>query len=256
MKIAIILFPGINCEIETKLAVEKVGMKADIVRWNINPKLLESYDGYIIPGGFSYEDRIRAGVISAKEPVMNKIKQESEKGKVVLGICNGAQVLVESGIIPGIKDRVEMALAPNINPKVSGYYCTWVNIKNCSEKNVFDLCIEKNILRMPIAHGEGRFTTTDKRLVEELIENGQIAFRYCNEKGDVIDSFPFNPNKSIYNIAALCNKKGNVMAIMPHPERAFFKRQIPGFRGNFQEGLEGGDGKLIFESIKKYLEEK
>ena len=132
-KIAVILFPGTNCENEAARAVEATGMKAEIIRWN-DSKKLGLFDGYILPGGWSYEDRIRAGVIASKDKVMNVIKEEAEKGKVVLGICNGCQVLVEAGIIPGVKDKVQMALAPNINPFVSGYYCTWIKIKNASKK--------------------------------------------------------------------------------------------------------------------------
>src|SRR3989338_6350243 len=155
-KIAVMLFPGINCENETARAIESVGMKADIVRWN-DTKNLGSYDGYVLPGGWSYEDRIRAGVIAAKDPVMNIIREEAEKGKIVLGICNGCQIIVESGIIPGLQDKVQMALAPNKNPFVSGFYCTWVRIKNYSKKkNAFNLKLkDEEIIRVPIAHGEG-----------------------------------------------------------------------------------------------------
>src|SRR3989338_3801427 len=113
MTIAVILFPGTNCEEETARACKSVGLNAEIVRWN--SANIESYDGYIIPGGFSYEDRVRAGVISAKDPILKIIKKEAKKGKPVLGICNGCQILIESGLIPGLKDKVEMALAPNIN---------------------------------------------------------------------------------------------------------------------------------------------
>ena len=120
-KIAVILFPGNNCENETARAVESVGMQADIVRWN-EPKHLKEYDGYILPGGWAYEDRIRAGAIAAQDPIIKVIKEEAKSGKVVLGICNGAQILIEAGIIPGLKDKVQMALAPNINPFVSGFY--------------------------------------------------------------------------------------------------------------------------------------
>src|SRR3989338_10392366 len=197
-KIAVMLFPGINCEEESKRACEAVGMQADIVRWN-DTKRLDSYDGYILPGGWSYEDRIRAGVIAAKDPVMNIIKKEAEKGKVVLGICNGAQVLVETGIIPGLQDKVQMALAPNINPFVSGYYCTWVKIKNSvKKKNAFNLNMgHEEVMPIPIAHGEGRFTTKDQPLLQQLIQNEQLLFRYCDDKGIIMDKFPINPNGSL-----------------------------------------------------------
>ena len=258
IKIAVIMFPGNNCENETARAVEAVGIKADIVRWNII-KGLEKYDGYILPGGFSYEDRIRGGIISAQDPIMNIIKEQAYEGKPVLGICNGAQTLIESALVPGLKDKVEMALAPNKNPFVSGYYCTWVNIKlNGNKKCAFTKLFKKNaIISIPIAHAEGKFTTTEKDLIKKLIGNGQIIFRYCNEKGKIEDKFPINPNGSMYNIAGLCNKKGNVLAMMPHPERASFKRQSPKIeKKNFREMKKPMPARKIFESMKIYIEER
>lgn len=250
-KIAVILFPGTNCENETARAIESVGMKADIVRWNTT-KDLSSYDGYVLPGGWSYEDRIRAGIIAAKDSIMNVVKKEANKGKVVLGICNGCQVLVETGIIPGLKDKVEMALAPNINPFVSGFYCTWVKIKNsCKRATAFNITMDsEEIMPIPIAHGEGRFATKSKVLMQQLIAGDQLLFRYCDDAGNIADKFPINPNGSLINIAGIVNKKGNVLAMMPHPERATWMRQVPGHH----TGGEGkGPGAKIFESIKEYL---
>ena len=133
-KIAVMYFPGNNCEEETRDRCIDVGMDARIVRWNTKENLSD-FDGYIIPGGFSYEDRIRSGVIAAKEKIMEKVREEAKSGKPLLGICNGAQILVETGLIPGLKDEVQMALAPNINPFVSGYYDAWVYIKAVNSKN-------------------------------------------------------------------------------------------------------------------------
>jgi len=250
-KIAVIMFPGSNCENETARAVESAGMEPDIIRWN-SVKNLRSYDGYVLPGGWSYEDRIRAGVIASKDKVMGIIKKESEKGKVVLGICNGCQILVESGIIPGLKDKVQLALAPNINPFISGFYCTWVRIKHSSKKKTaFNLAIEKDeILPIPIAHAEGRFTTNDKVLIPNLISNDQLLFRYCDDLGNIADRFPFNPNGSLINIAGICNKDGNVLAMMPHPERAAWMHQVPELH---HKGEEPAPGSRIFHSIKEYL---
>lgn len=255
-KIAVILFPGINCENETKNAAESAGMKADIVRWN-DAKCLPDYDGYIIPGGWSYEDRIRAGIISARDPIMNIIKEEAKKGKPVLGICNGAQVLVESGIVPGLKNEVQMALAPNINPFISGFYCTWVSVKVSQNKNCAftKLYAKDEIIPMPIAHAEGRFTTIEKGLIEKLIENNQIIFRYCDKDGKIGDKFPVNPNGSMSNIAGICNREGNVMAMMPHPERASFMRQSPNKENKpFEEMEKPMPARKVFESMKIYIE--
>ena len=263
--IAVIYFPGNNCEEESLKAVLAAGMEGKIVRWN-ERRGIEEYDGFIIPGGWGYEDRIRAGVIMAKDPVFDIIKKEAENGKPVLGICNGAQALVECGMIPGLKDNVEMALAPNKNPFINGYYTTWINVKNEQEKSpcIFTKFIEKNeIIPMPIAHGEGRFVTKDYELIGKLIKNRQIVFRYSTKEGKIEESFPTNPNGAIDNIAAVCSKKGNVMAIMPHPERASFIRQLPDttelknkFAGDISAMEEPAPAMNIFKSMKKYIEEE
>ncbi|MBI2660802.1 phosphoribosylformylglycinamidine synthase I [Candidatus Woesearchaeota archaeon] len=219
--IAVIYFPGNNCEEETLRAVLATGMDGRIVRWNQSG--IEKFDGYVIPGGWAYEDRIRAGVIASKDKIMDNVGKQAEAGKPLLGICNGAQILVETGLIPGLKNKVEMALAPNINPFVSGYYCTWINVKNLNPKTAFtSRFAQDEIVAMPIAHGEGRFTTKDADLIKELEKNSQIVFKYCNKEGKIINSFPVNPNGAVDNIAAISSKKGNIMAIMPHPERTNF----------------------------------
>ena len=256
--IAVILFPGNNCENETARAIRAVGMDADIVRWNQRDKL-GNYGGYVLVGGWAHEDRIRAGAIAAKDPIIRKIKAESRKGKPVLGICNGAQVLIESGLVPGLKDEVEMALAPNTNPFVSGYYCTWIKIKNIEGNvSIFTKALEPGeVIRIPIAHGEGRFTTREDGLLKELIRNNQIAFRYCNKIGEIIDKFPVNPNGSMHCIAGICNKKGNVMAMMPHPERATWFRQHPNvWSGTFEDKEKLAPASKIFVSMKKYIESR
>jgi len=247
--IAVLYFPGNNCEIETLEAVKAAGMDGKILRWNAKQDL-KQFDGFVIPGGWAYEDRIRAGVIAAKDPVMEIIKEEAKKGKPVLGICNGAQVLVETGMIPGLKDKVEMALAPNKNPFVSGYYNAWVYIKNTKNKTAFTGLYKKDeIIYLPVAHGEGRFAMRDKTLIKQLIKNKQIIFQYCAKEGKIENKFPTNPNGSALNIAAIANKEGNVMAIMPHPERAIFKRQIP----ETQKADILTDNIKLFQSMKNYI---
>ena len=252
-KIAVLYFPGNNCEEETRDRCIDAGMDAKIIRWNSREDL-RNYDGYIIPGGFSYEDRVRSGIIAAKEKIMESVREEVKSGKPLLGICNGAQILVETGLIPGLKDRVDMALAPNVNPFVSGYYCEWVYIRNSNEKNTaFNRTYKKDeILQVPIAHGEGRFTTKDASLIKQLEKNKQIIFQYCDKDGKIIDKYPINPNGAMLNIAAISNKDGNIMAIMPHPERASYNWQLPDSikNGNRTNAIR------IFESMKKYIEEE
>jgi len=249
--IAVLYFPGNNCEEETRDRCIDVGMDAKIIRWN-SKENLSNFDGFVIPGGFSYEDRVRAGIIAAKEKIMEKVNVEVRNGKPLLGICNGAQVLVETGLIPGLRNKIEMALAPNINPLVSGYYDSWVYIKNINKKtNAFNQNYDKNeIIKLPIAHGEGRFTTKDRTLIKKLEKNKQITFRFCDGQGKIENKFPVNPNGATYNIAAISNKEGNVMAIMPHPERASFNWQVPESVKNNAKT----NAIKIFESMKKYIE--
>lgn len=272
IRIAVIQYPGTNCEYETARAVESVGMEADLFRWNEKPEELKKYEGYIIPGGFSYQDRIRAGVVAAKKSIMKTIISQAEEGKPVLGICNGAQILVETGMIPGVnRGELEVALAPNLMKERSGYYCDWVFLE-CSvepERCAFTYSFPgREVFPLPIAHAEGRFVTEKKDLLEKLIENKQVVLRYCKEDGKIEEEFPSNPNGSLYNIAGICNPRGNVFALMPHPERANWLRQVPSeLASSFSrlkleswgsaKKMEGkGPGRNIFESMKAYIEEK
>jgi phosphoribosylformylglycinamidine synthase len=234
-RIALIQFPGSNCEAETKRAAEAAGMVCDMFRWNRQPALLADYDGYIIGGGFSYQDRVRAGVIATKEPVVDALFAEVvEKGKPVLGICNGAQVLVEAGLVPGLHPgEVEMALAPNRpqpTSRISGFACKWVYIKHTAPAGCCGMTTnipEGTVIPIPIAHGEGRYTSILPGLFEKLRDAGQIVFQYCTAEGDVVDDPRVNPNGATMSMAGLCNPEGNVLAMMPHPERASFLRQMP-----------------------------
>lgn len=227
MQIGIIQFPGSNCERETKLAVIRAGMEPVEFLWNESHDKLRKLQGYVIVGGFSYEDRSRAGIIAALDPVMQEIKAQSLLGKPVLGICNGAQILVESGLVPGLENhKLAMALTENkriANGKVlgTGFYNQWVNIRLSEhfQRNAFTRQLNStSILRMPVAHAEGRFVLSNA-LLEEVIAQGLHVFQYCDANGVIDEHFPTNPNGSVLNIAAISNKQGNVMAIMPHPER-------------------------------------
>ena len=251
-KVAVILFPGTNCENETALAVKSAGMDAEIFRWNDKVDKLKSYDGFVLPGGWSYEDRIRAGAIAAKDSVMQTIREQSKLGKPVLGICNGAQVLLETGLAPDINNhhQVEMALAPNINPKIQGYYCTWIYVKIKKTDTAFTSLFEKDaVIPIPIAHGEGRYASADDEIIRKIKEN--MVFQYCDKEGNVLEKFPINPNGSVFNIAGISNKKGNVVSIMPHPERANWNRQLPGIKTDPEKAA---PARKIFESMRTYME--
>jgi phosphoribosylformylglycinamidine synthase len=272
-RVALIQFPGSNCEWETKAAAEAAGIQCDVFRWNLDPELLGEYDGYIIGGGFSYQDRVRSGVIACKEPIVARMMTEViERSKPVIGICNGAQVLVESGLIPGVNvGDVEMALAPNrADPehRLAGFCCKWVHVKlACApERCRFTAHLEPGeVMPIPIAHGEGRFTTRDEGLMDTLKANDQIVLQYCDADGVVEDRPEINPNGAVENIAALCDPGGNVLAVMPHPERASFLRQVPtDFGGVWSERrraaygdadalAEAGPGLRVFEAMREAL---
>lgn len=245
IRIAIIQFPGSNCERETMLAVKRAKMEPVEFLWNENKEKLTEFDGYIIVGGFSYEDRSRAGIIAALDPVMLALKKESEQfGKPILGICNGAQILVETGLVPGVENnKVVMALSENKrvqDGKIlgTGYYNTWIHMRLSDnyQRNAFTKYLTpREILNIPIAHGEGRFVMTNA-LLEEITMQGLNVFQYCDASGVIKNEFPVNPNGSIANIAAISNKQGNIMAMMPHPERTVF-------------------GDAIFNSLHDYIAE-
>ena len=225
--IAIIQFPGSNTERETLMACHRAGLNPVEFLWNEAPEKLSEFDGFVIVGGFSYEDRSRSGIIASLDPIMKQVRIEADFGKPVLGICNGAQILVESGLVPGLKDhRLGIAMTDNKRIKNGnvigvGYYNTWANLQMSVPytRCAFTHHLKKSEwINIPLAHGEGRFIIPDE-ILSQMINNDQTVFRYCDNRGNIIDEFPTNPNGSVYNLAAVCNPAGNVMAMMPHPER-------------------------------------
>jgi len=227
MKVAVIQFPGSNCDLDTVHVLRRVlGIKADLI-WH---KFFDgsSYDAVILPGGFSYGDHLRSGVIAAHSPAMKNVKKMVDDGKPVLGICNGFQILVESELLPG-------ALMQN---DCLTFVCKWVALRAETNRTAFTSLIPRGeILHMPVAHHEGRYMI-DEEGYRELCRNDQIVFRYVSEKGELTKES--NPNGSMDNIAGICNKEGNVVGLMPHPERASEKTV----------NLYGtNDGLLVFESM-------
>jgi phosphoribosylformylglycinamidine synthase subunit PurQ / glutaminase len=240
--IAIIQFPGSNCETESIHAVTQAGMLAEEFLWNRNAGELAKYDGYFIIGGFSYEDRSRSGVISAKNVLMAELIAQAKLGKPIIGVCNGAQILIESGLVPGLSgEQIGGALAVNVRKKDghvvgTGFYNTWCHHKVVSKANIFMTEFEDGeVFDMPIAHGEGRFVFPPE-VLNAMENNGQILFKYCNENCTIEDNFPTNPNGTMDNIAAIGNPSGNVIAMMPHPERSIISPKF-------------------FTAMRKYIEE-
>ena len=243
---------GTNCDLEVKVALEALGLGTDVLHMNQLGRLSD-YQMLIFPGGFSYGDYVRAGAIWGKE-VYSKLGRELEDfvddGKLVLGICNGFQVLVESGLLPGngAGGVPTAALANNTSAK---YECRWIRLKVERCKSPFAGSFQPgDAIRMPIGHGEGRFLLRSEDDLNELVKGDQVVFRYAMPDGNYADGrYPHNPNGSLFDIAAICNKRGNVMGMMPHPERAFFGWQLP-------ERLtkpERADGSRIFMGAIEYL---
>ena len=267
-KIAVIQFPGSNCEYETARAVRSVGLDCDIVRWNISSEQFLSYSGYILPGGFSFQDRIRAGVIASKLPIIDLVIQADQQNKPVLGICNGCQILAEAGLIPNFDEShtIQVALAPNtIQDEPCGFICDWKYVKMAKpEQNIFTkLFSENDVLPIPINHGEGRFVLSGE--IEKIL-NEFMVIRYCDANGEISSNYPVNPNGSFSNIAGLSNRRGNVLAIMPHPERATFLKQVPTWinsiwaekkLGASQADIQtAGPWKKFFQSLAEHLVNK
>ncbi len=260
---AVLQFPGVNCEYESARALEAAGAEADILRWNVDPTKLADYDLFLLPGGFSYQDRIRAGAVAAKENILDALHDAADAGKPLLGICNGAQVLVEAGFVPGLDggSGVDLALAPNQMPDREGYFTDWSHNRVASGGPCWLAGIGDKVLPLPFAHGEGRFTSRLESLFDDLEAAGQITLRYTDPAGASASGWPHNPNGSERDAAAVCNAAGNVVAMMPHPERCAWLGQVPemlegpwGERrraaaGNW-EALRGpGPGLAIFEAM-------
>ena len=229
VRIAVIRFPGVNCEDESRRAVLDCGASCDIVMWNDAGDRLAAYDGYVLPGGFSYQDRVRAGAIAAKDRVVERLFEQAMAGKPVLGICNGAQILVEAGMVPGlIPGKVEMALARNAMPDRDGYYTRWTHLAVETAGSAASLALEVgDVLPIPVAHAEGRFVSATPGLIEELFARGQAVMTYATPAGARAERFPDLPNGSAMALAAVSNPAGNVVAMMPHPERAARLGHVP-----------------------------
>jgi phosphoribosylformylglycinamidine synthase len=225
-RVAVLQLPGLNCEDESARALSAAGARPEIFRWTRPAAQLADFDGFLIPGGFSYQDRVRAGAVAAKDPLLRVIQAAAAAGKPILGICNGCQVLVEAGLVPGREHgAVEVALAPNRHPGRRGYYSRWVVLETVAGSRCRFLAGLDLTLPVPIAHAEGRFTHEDPEFFVHLAAEGLLAFRYAGVDGN--GGGAANPNGSLLGAAALTNPGGNVLAMMPHPERAAWLFQVP-----------------------------
>jgi len=225
MKSSVIIFPGSNCDRDIAFALEKFQIKNKMV-WHEETSLPKS-DLVVLPGGFSYGDYLRTGCIASKSKIINDVINHAKKGGLVLGICNGFQILIESGLLPGVLLR---------NKKLR-FLSKDIFLKVLNTNNSFCLNYKKkNIIKLPIAHNEGNYFANNE-LIKNLEDKNLIAFKYCDEKG-LINEFS-NPNGSSNNIAGILNDKKNILGMMPHPERLI------------DPLLSGEDGSIIFESLLK-----
>lgn len=228
MKAGVIVFPGSNCDRDVAVVLESVTGTAPAMVWHADSSLPD-LDLIVLPGGFSYGDYLRCGAMSAKSPIMREVVKRAEEGAAVLGICNGFQVLTESGLLPG-------ALMRN---RGLNFICkdVWLRVEDCASRFTLRYEDEQNIL-IPIAHHDGNYYADDATL-EQLEGEGQVLFRYVDESGEASDAA--NPNGSRNNIAGIVNADGNVLGMMPHPERMA------------EAALGGTDGRALFESLLETL---
>ncbi|MCS7076791.1 MAG: phosphoribosylformylglycinamidine synthase subunit PurQ [Bacteroidia bacterium] len=228
MKFGVVVFPGSNCDQDITDGITHFLRQDCIKLWHKNTDL-EGCDVIVLPGGFSYGDYLRSGAIARFSPIMNEVVRFANKGGIVVGICNGFQIATEAGLLPG-------ALLPNTQQK---FLCKNVYIKPTHTQSRFTNAMQTNkSYQIPIAHAEGRYYVDDNTL-KDMQDNGQILFQYCDVQGKVSEEV--NPNGSLLNIAGVCNKKGNVMGMMPHPERAL------------DPDAHNTDGIYIFESLLRNL---
>ena len=223
MKFGVVVFPGSNCDMDMIYVLRNI-MKQDVVALWHKETDLKKCDFIILPGGFSYGDYLRSGAIANYSPIMSSIINHANKGGYVIGICNGFQILCESGLLKG-------ALLHNTNHK---FICKNIFLKTINRNTIITKSYSEDPIKIPIAHGEGRFYANEDDL--KIIEDGeQVLFKYCDKIGNVSEYA--NPNGSLLNIAGICNKKKNVFGMMPHPERAS------------DLDLKNTDGKILFDSI-------
>jgi phosphoribosylformylglycinamidine synthase len=218
-RVAVLVFPGTNSEEETVRACRAAGVHAETVHWNASLGEARRYDAYVLPGGFAYEDRVRAGAIAAHDRLMAVVSEGASEGKPVLGICNGAQILLESGLVPAIGGEVRAQAGFAKNAPLGKFRSTHVHVKLAIEPARCALTAHLPagaVIPAWASHGEGRLAAHDD-VIAAIVDGGHLAFTYCEENGNATTDS--NPNGSALDAAALVNGEGNVLAIMPHAER-------------------------------------
>lgn len=257
VRAAVLTMEGTNNEEEAYLSLKYAGALSEIVhikKFENKIKKIQDYDIVFFPGGFSAGDYVRAGAIMAsrlKVSIMNDLEEFIDEGKLIMGSCNGFQVIIELGLLPNIGGsfRREAALAPNLSNRFEAR-TVYIKVKN-NKSPFLRKFKEGDILKLPIAHAEGRFIVENDRILEEIKKEDMIGLSYVNPEG-IESGYPWNPNGSVLNIAGIHSKAGNIFGLMPHPERAF-----TGYTQSDWPRAEVRDyGKIIFESAIEYVKEK
>ncbi|MEO0280211.1 MAG: phosphoribosylformylglycinamidine synthase I [candidate division WOR-3 bacterium] len=247
----IIFAPGTNCDEETLYALRKIGLKVDLLllkNWLNNPSIILKSKLLVFPGGFSFGDYIKAGKVFAfyiREKLWDSLYEFYKRGGYIIGICNGFQVLLRSGVLPFFDGKVHAYLLKNESGEFED---RWIFLKG-EGKSIFVRGLEIPH-PFPIAHGEGKFFA-EKKVIDFLEKNNLVAFRYVDENGNPVKDYPFNPNGSINSIAGITDPEGRILGMMPHPERAFERFQIPSI---FEVKREPGF--LIFKNVKDEIFKK
>ncbi|MBM3308680.1 MAG: phosphoribosylformylglycinamidine synthase subunit PurQ [Candidatus Altiarchaeales archaeon] len=267
MKAAVLLIEGTNCEDESLRAFRKVGIQAEKIHLKQlagdcsreRKRNLEDFDMLYLPGGWSAGDYVRAGAIFAAR-MKSKIGKDLEKfvdsGKFIMGVCNGFQILVEAGMLPGFNGISELPEAVLTNNADGRFQCRPTYLKHENKCMLTKNVQEKKVAQIPVAHAEGRLTfgMENKKSLQKLLDNKQVVFRYCMPDGKPANGkFPWNPNGSLYDIAGICNPQGNVLGMMPHPERVMEPFQQADWT---RKKYKTGEGKAIFESIARELKKR
>jgi phosphoribosylformylglycinamidine synthase len=251
-RIAVLVFPGTNSEDETTRLLRDCGGDAHLVHWS-RAQTLPSYDAYVLPGGFAYEDRIRAGAIAAHDAAMDHVIAAAQEGKLVLGICNGAQILLEAGLVPGTGEIRRPTAAFTKNAPAPHFVCAHVHVKLRVDptRSAMTAALPRDaVIPAWTANGEGRLAASAEHL-HELEAGSHVAFVYAHEDGSVDDSA--SPNQSALGVAGLVNREGNVLALMPHPERDAWTFNHPDRRrGDAMLATSGGA--VFFRSFVEALQ--
>lgn len=245
-KVAVVIFPGTNSEDETKRLLCDVGLDAHAVHWSVADRL-PGFDAYVLPGGFAYEDRIRAGAIAAHDRAMDAVIAGAQGGKLVLGICNGAQILLEAGLVPGTGETRRPTAAFTTNAQ-ERFVCRHVHVKLAIDpaRSAITAALARDaVIPAWAAHGEGRLAASPERL-SEIVAGGHVAFVYTDADGRAADDA--TPNGSALGCAALVNAEGNVLAMMPHPERDGWNFNHP-MRREGPDPLAPSGGARLFASF-------